>query len=100
MGTYDVANMLNGISRYMTASEEIEPSNGWDYAGWVRALAQNPSMDGATLGRSICDSYMIGCEEYGTEETATLSVVDLSRVPAVKSAYESFGVINLHHIPF
>ncbi|WP_037329936.1 clostripain-related cysteine peptidase [Anaerovibrio lipolyticus] len=92
MGTYDVANMLNGISRYMTASEEIEPSNGWDYAGWVRALAQNPSMDGATLGRSICDSYMIGCEEYGTEETATLSVVDLSRVPAVKSAYESFGV--------
>ncbi|MBQ1855241.1 MAG: clostripain [Anaerovibrio sp.] len=92
MGTYDVANMLNGISRYMTASEEIEPSNGWDYAGWVRALAQNPSMDGATLGRSICDSYMIGCEEYGTEETATLSVVDLSRVPAVKSAYESFGI--------
>ena len=92
MGTYDVANMLNGISRYMTASEEFEPSNGWDYAGWVRALAQNPSMDGATLGRSICDSYMIGCEEYGTEETATLSVVDLSRVPAVKSAYESFGV--------
>lgn len=92
MGTYDVANMLNGISRYMTASEEFEPSNGWDYSGWVRALAQNPSMDGATLGRSICDSYMIGCEEYGTEETATLSVVDLSRVPAVKSAYESFGV--------
>ena len=92
MSTYDVANMLHGISKYMTASEEIEPGNGWNYTGWVKALAQNPAMDGATLGKEICDSYMIGCEEYGTEETATLSVIDLSKVPSLKSAYEAFCV--------
>ncbi|WP_407396950.1 clostripain-related cysteine peptidase [Anaerovibrio sp.] len=97
MSTCDVANMLYGISRYMTASEEFVPGNGWNYSGWIRALAQNPSMDGATLGKAICDSYMIGCEEYGTEETATLSVVDLSKVPALESAYEAFGAEALSH---
>lgn len=97
MSTCDVANMLYGISRYMTASEEFVPGNGWNYSGWIRALAQNPSMDGATLGKAICDSYMIGCEEYGTEETATLSVVDLSKVPALESAYEAFGAEALSY---
>ena len=92
MGTYDTANMLHGISRYMTASEEIEPGNGWNYTGWLGALAQNPAMGGDVLGQVICDSYMAGCREYGTEEAATMSVIDLNQIPALKSAYESFGI--------
>lgn len=91
MGTYDTANMLHGLSRYMTASEEIEPGNGWNYAGWLGALGQNPAMGGDGLGQVICDSYMAGCREYGTEEAATMSVIDLSKMPALRSAYESFG---------
>ncbi len=91
MGTYDTANMLYGISRYMTASEEIEPGNGWDYAGWLGALANNPAMGGDGLGQAICDSYMAGCREYGTEEAATMSVIDLSKIPALRAAYEAFG---------
>lgn len=91
MGTYDTANMLHGISRYMTASEEIEPGNGWNYTGWLGALGRNPAMGGDGLGQAICDSYMAGCRDYGTEEAATMSVIDLSQVPALRSAYESFG---------
>lgn len=83
MATYDTANALKGISRYMTASEETEPGNGWDYTKWVGTLANNPSMDGAELGRVICDSYMKGCREYGTADKATLSVIDISKIPAL-----------------
>ncbi len=39
MSTLDVANSLHGISRYMTASEELEPSNGWGTLdGAIRVL--------------------------------------------------------------
>jgi len=97
MATYDVANTLHGLARYMTASEELEPGNGWYYTGWVGALAKNPAMGGAALGQAICDSYMKGCKEEGTEDSATLSVIDLSKVPALRTAYESFGVEALRH---
>ena len=92
MATYDTANTLQGLARYMTASEEIEPGNGWEYAGWVGALADNPAMGGAALGQIICDSYMNGCRVYGTKDAATLSVIDLAKLPSLQSAYESFGI--------
>jgi len=92
MASYDVANTLHGLARYMTASEEIEPANGWEYTGWVGALGKDPAMNGAALGKVICDSYMKGCMEYGTEDAATLSVVDLTQLPDLRSAYENFGM--------
>ncbi|MBQ1868287.1 clostripain-related cysteine peptidase [Selenomonas sp.] len=92
MASYDTANALRGISRYMTASEEREPGNGWDYTRWVGALAHNPYMNGAELGRVICDSYMKGCREYGAADLATLSVIDISKIPALGRAYENYGI--------
>ena len=92
MATYDTVNALDGLTRYVTASEETEPGIGWNYTGWVGALAQNPAMGGAKLGQVICDSYMEACESYWVEDTATLSVIDLAQLPYLRNAYESFGL--------
>ena len=97
MATYDMANALHGLSRYMTASEENEASNGWYYGSWVGALGRNPAMDGAVLGKIICDSYMEGCRRANTAATATLSCIDLSQMPALRSAYEAYGIEALRH---
>lgn len=91
MSTIDTAQSLYGLARYMVASEEVEPANGWNYTGWGNALAQNPGMNGAALGSVICDSYLDDCKKYGTADAATLSVVDLSRVPQLQHAYEAVG---------
>ena len=91
MATVDVANALSGFSRYMVASEETEPGNGWNYTGWVGALANDSSIDGELLGKAICDSYMDGCREAETDKDATLSLTDLSKVGQLLQAYESFG---------
>ena len=91
MATVDVAYTFCDLSRYLVASEETEPANGWYYSHWLGALARNPSMDGAILGRVICDSYFRGCVEAGTEDDATLSLTDLSRLEGLLDAYESFG---------
>ena len=92
MATYDTASALYGFSRYMVGSEELEPGNGWNYTGWVGSLADNPAMNGASLGKSICDTYMQGCQQYGTASAATLSLIDLSKVPELTWAYETFGL--------
>lgn len=97
MATYDTASTLYGLSRYMTASEETEPGIGWNYEGWIGALANNPAMGGAALGQEICDSFMQGCIAYDSAEYATLSVIDLSKIPELRSAYEAFGREALKH---
>jgi len=91
MATVDVAYTFSDIGKYLVASEEVEPANGWLYSGWASALSANPQMDGAELGKSICDSYAEGCEQVGTADNITLSVTDLSQVSGLISAYNDFG---------
>ena len=91
MATVDVAGTFADIAHYLVASEETEPANGWYYSQWVGALAEDPGMDGAALGKVICDAYYAGCEEVGTEDNTTLSLTDLTKVGTLLDAYESFG---------
>lgn len=92
MATYDTVNTLDGLARYVTASEEVEPGIGWYYTGWVGALAKNPAMGGAKLGQAICNTYMEACATYDVDDMATLSVIDLAQLPYLRNAYESFGL--------
>ena len=92
MASVDTLAAVHGFSRYMVASQETEPGCGWNYTGWVGALAQNPAMGGAALGKAICDTYYEGCKEYESEDIATLSVSDASKAPALLSAYGAYGV--------
>ena len=91
MATVDVAATFQDFSKYLVASEEVEPGNGWLYSGWLAELAQNPSMDGDDLGIAICNSYYEGCEAAGTEAQTTLSLTDLTRLTPLLEAYEAFG---------
>ena len=91
MATVDVANTFAHVGKYLVASEELEPGNGWYYTGWLDALSQDPSMDGSQLGQEICDSYVTGCEMEETQEGITLSVTDLSKVETLMQAYDAFG---------
>lgn len=91
MATIDVAYTFSDIGRYLVASQELEPSTGWYYSGWLQALADNPAMNGAGLGKAICDSYVEGCEQYGVADDITLSVVDLSKMDRIMAAYNNLG---------
>lgn len=91
MATVDVAAVFQNFSKYLVASEETEPGNGWLYSGWLGELAQNPAMGGDDLGIAICSSYYEGCEAVGTADQTTLSVTDLTRLTPLLDAYEAFG---------
>ena len=94
MATVDVAGtfaVFQNFAKYLVASEEVEPASGWDYTGWLGALAADPTMDGAALGEVICDAYYAGCQAVGTHSNATLSLTDLTRTGPLLEAYEAFG---------
>ncbi len=91
MATVDVAAVFQNFSKYLVASEEVEPGNGWLYSGWLDELAQNPGMDGEDLGIAMCNTYYEGCEAEGTAEQTTLSVTDLTKLTPLLEAYEAFG---------
>ena len=92
MATYGVANNLEGYGRYLVASQELEPGNGWYYSGIVKGFNEGVGSDPLVLGKVLCDSYMQGCEEAGTDDQATLSITDLSKLPQLREAYEQMGV--------
>ena len=96
MATVDVTRAFHGIGRYLVASEEFEPALGWNYTGWVGALAQNPAISAPGLGKSICDTYMDALKSADMDDNATLSLTDLSRVPELSEAYGAFGVEALN----
>lgn len=50
--------MLLEFRRPTIYSEEVEPSLGWAYTGFLEGLSQNPAMDGADLSRLVVSSYI------------------------------------------
>ena len=58
MGQLEVFTALEPHARYAVASEEVEPSLGWAYAGFLKDLIENPGMSGSQLGRTIVESYI------------------------------------------
>ena len=86
MATVENANMLVPHARYMFASEELEPGYGWDYTTIGQYLDSNPNCDGAELGKVVADSFYSSCADVWSEDSATFSVIDLSKIDALVQA--------------
>lgn len=92
MASIEVAETVQGYGRYLAASEEVEPGGGWNYTTWLNALNENPSMNGAQVGRAIADSFIdyfaeqnVRLEPLGVNNGVTFSVLDIN------AAHEVYG---------
>ena len=81
MATVEMAHIASQYARYLIASEDLEPGDGWDYK-FLGFLNDNPHACGYSLGREIVDTFM---DFYGpySDEILTLSVTDLDKVQPV-----------------
>lgn len=91
MGTIEAANVLATYADYMYGSQEFEPGGGWDYTAIGNALAENSLLDGAELGKIVCDSYYEACDYYGEGDSATLSVIDLGEIDELIVSFNDFS---------
>ena len=86
-GSYELANSLADFSHYMLGSE---PSVwDWNFSDWIATLAKDPSMNGAQLGKVICDSALKSYDAV-SKRTHTFSVIDLTKMPELREAYEAY----------
>ncbi len=91
MGSIEAASILASHSRYMIASEELEPGAGWDYTAIGNYLCKNSGADGYSLGKEICDSYYNACKSDNDDGMATLSLIDLSKIDNVIVKFRQFS---------
>ena len=83
-GSLEYANLLAPYAKYMVASADIEPGDGWSYTEPINFLLNNPDASGAELGKVLCDSYANFYEtKYANQShriNYTLATYDLSKV--------------------
>ncbi len=91
MASLEAANTLAPYADYMIASQELEPSGGWNYKDIMEAISGSASVAPAELGKIICDSYLQHCIEWDDKEIATLSLVNLARIPALAEAFDAMA---------
>lgn len=91
MATLETAAALAPYGRYMVASQEMEPGSGWDYIAMLNSLAENSAQTGLELGKVICDSFYEKCAAEGMESLVTLSVTELSKVPALVQDFDQMA---------
>lgn len=96
MATIDVADTFKDTAHYLVASEEVEPSDGWNYDYIGNCLGENPFISPEELGVEICNSYydrllQIDEESYTNKaDTATLSLTDLTKIGNLTDAFNTF----------
>jgi hypothetical protein len=58
MSQLEVYAALQPYAHIALASEEVEPSLGWAYAGFLQQLVDNPDMSSQQLASAVVDSYV------------------------------------------
>lgn len=84
MATLEVASSLAPYGSYLLASQESEPGHGWDYS----VLDGVSSLGAVALGTRIADGFKAQADSptWSTGAGITLSLIDLARIPAIRSA--------------
>ncbi len=91
MANLETAEAIQGYGHYMVASEELEPGGGWDYMDFLEYLGQDTGITGEELGTAIADGFMAKCAGSEEDAMATLSVTDLTRIPALSAVYKNLS---------
>jgi hypothetical protein len=89
MATYEVASTLAPLADRLLASQELEPGHGWDY-GSFGMVGQNGGATVDELGSAIIAGFEAQAVDQQDESEITLSLTDLTRMPAVDAALTEF----------
>ncbi|MCF0115393.1 MAG: hypothetical protein HUJ56_08580, partial [Erysipelotrichaceae bacterium] len=93
MQTLEIGTALEPYADYLLASEETEPGYGDYYQLPFTKLAENPGMRTEDFAASVIttyDEYLQVCNDGEPYASATLSLVDLRRVPTIQKAFTSW----------
>ena len=80
MASFEMAYSICDFARYMVASEEMEPKDGWDYEAWLTMLAKRSDLSSDEICRKIVNTYIDCCAAKAPGIKDTMSVIDLKKI--------------------
>ena len=91
MASVETMIAVHDYADYMIASQEIEPSSGWDLKTAAETFSKET--DAIKTGKIICDNYIERCKEKDSQDrVSTMSLIDLSKTDdlfnRLQSAFE------------
>lgn len=92
MGCLETCCALYPYADYLVASEDFEPSNGWDYQGWLTALGKNVNLSTEELGEIITADFV--AESDAVKGDGILSMIDLGCTELLSAAWTEFAYAN------
>lgn len=78
MANIEYLRVISPTVHYAVASEDTEPEHGWDYAGLVTTLREDPDISTTALGKNIVDRYLDNPDHQ--KGALSLSLLDLSQM--------------------
>jgi len=81
MSNLEVVYQLRGHVRYVVASEENEPGNGWPYDRILARLAADPGVPTAAFAAAIVADYVDWYRQHDSGAVVTQAALDLGRLP-------------------
>ncbi|MBN8635878.1 MAG: hypothetical protein J0M07_11190 [Anaerolineae bacterium] len=93
MGVTDVAVALEPFADYVLFSQEVIPSNGWEYFNSITAMQQNPDWDAFQVGAAFVDTYMDYYAGPGERTKVGLSLVETVGLPNLLASLSDFSAV-------
>lgn len=91
MSNIEVAYQLRDHVRYIVASEENEPADGWPYDQVLGRITANPDMDTSEFAQSIVSDYIDWYQNKGHAGDITQAAIDLSKLDTLTGPLSDFA---------
>jgi hypothetical protein len=93
MAVTDVAVMLEPHADYVLFSQEVIPSNGWEYLNSITAVQANPDWDAFQVGTNFIDNYMAYYAGKGSRTKVGLSLIETAGLPNLLASLDNFAQV-------
>lgn len=98
MSDLEVAYQAEPYVKYIVASEESEPNEGWPYSAILDILDKNPGISTPEFCGEIVNAYTKTYKEWGQSDV-TLSAFDLSRVKDATKSLDLLAEALINQMP-
>jgi len=99
MSNFEVAYQVQPYVKYVVASEDTEPNNGWPYDAVLGKLVKEPDMATSELADYIVNAYIKYYIGRNWTKPVTLSALDLSNVKALADPLDKLANALISHMP-
>lgn len=99
MSNLEVSYQVQPYVRYIVASEENEPSDGWPYDAVLRQLVDRPDLPTPELAAHIVRAYIRSYVDQGYSGAVTQSALDPARVKEVTEPLDLLAERLVAHMP-